>query len=137
MNEDLIMMLDEEIRAEMEGLSSLNYGSKEHTEAVENLTKLYKLRIEDSKAAMEYNKEIDNDQFRREQAEKEEQSRKDQLAEQRIDRYVRIGIAAAELMIPIVFYNVWMKRGFKFEETGSFTSTTFRGLINRFRPTRK
>lgn len=137
MNEELILMLDEEIKAGLEGLSSLNYGSKEHSEAVENLTKLYKLRIEDSKAAMEYNKEIDNDQFRRDQMEKEEQSRKEQLAEQRIDRYVRIGIAAAELVVPIVFYNIWMKRGFKFEETGSFTSTTFRGLINRFRPTKR
>lgn len=137
MNEELILMLDEEIKAGLEGLSSLDYGSKEHSEAVENLTKLYKLRIEDSKAAMEYNKEIDNDQFRRDQMEKEEQSRKEQLAEQRIDRYVRIGIAAAELVVPIVFYNIWMKRGFKFEETGSFTSTTFRGLINRFRPTKR
>ena len=86
---------------------------------------------------MDYNKEIDNDQFRRDQMEKDEQSRKEQLAEQRIDRYVRIGIAAAELMIPIMFYNIWMRKGFKFEETGSFTSTTFKGLINRFRPTRK
>lgn len=137
MNEELILMLDEEIKAEIEGLKSLAEGSKEYSDAVDNLTKLYKLRIEDSKAAMDYNKEIDNDQFRRDQMEKDEQSRKEQLAEQRIDRYVRIGIAAAELMIPIMFYNIWMKKGFKFEETGSFTSTTFKGLINRFRPTRK
>lgn len=137
MNEDLMTMLDEEIRDEIENLSSLSYGSKEYSDAVDGLTKLYKLRIEDSKAAMEYDKEIANDEFRREQAEKEEQSRKEQLAEQRIDRFVRIGIAGFELMVPIVFYNVWMKRGFKFEETGSFASTTFRGLINRFRPTKK
>lgn len=137
MNEELILMLDEEIKAEIEGLKSLAEGGKEYSDAVDNLTKLYKLRIEDSKAAMDYNKEIDNDQFRRDQMEKDEQSRKEQLAEQRIDRYVRIGIAAAELMIPIMFYNIWMRKGFKFEETGSFTSTTFKGLINRFRPTRK
>lgn len=137
MNEELIMMLDEEIRAEIEGLSSLESGSKEHAEAIENVAKLYRLRIEDSKAAMEYNKEIDDDQFRREQMEREEQSRKEQLVEQRIDRYVRIGIAVTELMVPIVFYNTWMKRGFKFEETGSFTSMTFKGLIDRFKPTKK
>lgn len=28
-------------------------------------------------------------------------------------------------------------KGFKFEETGTYTSTTFRGLFNRFRPTKK
>lgn len=137
MNEELVAMLDEEIRAEIEGLASLGFGSKEQSDAIENVTKLYRLRIEDSKAAMEYNKEIDDDQFRREQMEKEEQSRKEQLAEQRIDRYVRIGIAVTELMVPIMFYSIWMRKGFKFEETGSFTSTTFKGLINRFRPTKK
>ena len=137
MNEELIRMLDEEIEAVISGLEHLTVGSKEYSDAVEDLTKLYKLRIEDSKAAMDYNKEIDNDQFRRDQMEKDEQSRKEQLAEQRIDRYVRIGIAAVELIIPIMFYNAWMKKGFEFEKTGTFTSATFRGLINRFRPTKR
>lgn len=42
-----------------------------------------------------------------------------------------------KLMIPLMFYGIWMKKGFKFEETGTYTSTTFRGLFNRFRPTKK
>ena len=136
MNEELIAMLDELIKAEIGSLYSLEHGSKEYSETIENLMGISRLRIEDSKTVMDYNKEINNDQFRREQMEKEEQSRKEQLKEQRIDRYVRIGIAAAELLVPIMFYNIWMRRGFKFEESGSFTSTTFKGLINRFRPTR-
>lgn len=126
MNEDLIVKLDEEIGDEIEQLKSLKYGSEEQSKVVENLTKLYKMRIEDSKAGIDYNKEIDDDLFR-----------KKQLKEQRIDRYVKIGIAAAELMIPIMFYSIWMRRGFEFEKDGSFTSTTFKGLINRFRPTKK
>ena len=36
-----------------------------------------------------------------------------------------------------MFYAAWMKRGFKFEENGTYTSTTFRGLFNRFKPTKK
>ena len=126
MNEDLIVKLDEEIGDEIEQLKSLKYGSEEQSKVVENLTKLYKMRIEDSKAGIDHNKEIDDDLFR-----------KKQLKEQRIDRYVKIGIAAAELMIPIMFYSIWMRRGFEFEKDGSFTSTTFKGLINRFRPTKK
>lgn len=148
MNEEILGMLDEEIKARIGDLASLNSGSDEQTKAIDGIAKLYKLRIEDSKAVMEYNKEIDDDNFRRdqmeqeqkqhqEQVEREEQSRKEQLAEQRIDRYVRISIAAAELAIPLAFYAVWMRRGFKFEETGTFTSTTFRGLFSRFRPTKK
>jgi len=53
------------------------------------------------------------------------------------DRYFKLGIAAAELLIPLMFYGIWMRKGFKFEETGTYTSTTFRGLFNRFRPTKK
>ena len=68
---------------------------------------------------------------------REEVAQARQLREQKIDRYVRTGVAAAELILPLVFYGIWMRRGFKFEENGTFTSTTFRGLFNRFKPTKK
>ena len=67
----------------------------------------------------------------------EEQFKQHQLNDQVIDRYVRIGVATAELVLPLVFYGVWMSRGLKFEETGTFTSQTFKNLFNRFKPTRK
>lgn len=46
----------------------------------------------------------------------EEQFKAEQLKEQVKDRYFKAGIAAAEIIIPIVFYSVWLKKGFKFEE---------------------
>lgn len=60
-----------------------------------------------------------------------------QVRDSVIDRYVRVGVAAAELVLPLVFYGVWMKKGLKFEETGTYSSTTFRNLFNRFKPTKK
>ena len=60
-----------------------------------------------------------------------------QLDENKLDRYAKIGIAAAELVLPLMFYGVWMSRGLRFEETGTFTSQTFKNLFNRFKPTRK
>ena len=60
-----------------------------------------------------------------------------QLDENTLDRYAKIGIAAAELVLPLMFYGVWMSRGLRFEETGTFTSQTFKNLFNRFKPTRK
>ena len=69
--------------------------------------------------------------------ESEDQFKKDQLAEQAKDRYIRLGLEAAGIILPLAFYAVWMKKGFKFEETGIYTSTTFRGLFNRFKPTKK
>ncbi len=116
-------LLDEEIKAEIEALSSLTFGSKEHLTATENLATLYKLRVDETKTALDFEEKSEN--------------RKNDLAEQVKDRYFKLGIAAAELVLPLMFYAIWMRRGFKFEENGTYTSTTFRGLFNRFRPTKK
>lgn len=148
MNEGIITMLDEQIKAELGGLSGLAVGSKEHTEAIEGLAKLYRLRIDDSKAAMEYNKEIDDDDFRKkqmeqeekfhnEQAERDEQSRKEQLAEQKKDRYIRIGIAAAELMVPLVFFAKIYQMGYDLEKDGTFTVQTLKNLVRFVKPTKR
>lgn len=56
--------------------------------------------------------------------------------ESRKDRFLRIGVEAAGIILPLIFYGIWLRRGFKFEETGTYTSTTFRSLFNKFRPTR-
>lgn len=148
MNEDIITMLNEQIKAELGGLSGLAVGSKEHTEAIEGLAKLYRLRIDDSKAAMEYNKEIDDENFRRdqmeqektqhqEQVEREEQSRKEQLSEQKKDRYIKIGIAAAELMVPLVFFAKIYQMGYDLEKDGTFTVQTLKNLIRFVKPTKR
>ena len=57
-----------------------------------------------------------------------------EIRERRIDRWVNGAITVASTAASLVFYGVWMHKGFKFEETGTFTSTTFKGLFNRFRP---
>jgi hypothetical protein len=52
------------------------------------------------------------------------------------DRYLKLGIEIIGIGLPLIFYASWMRRGFKFEETGTYTSTTFKGLFNRFKPTK-
>ena len=130
MDEELKEMLGEEIKAGLSDLASLETGSKEKSEATDDLVKLYKLKIEESKAEMDYLKEIDEHK-------RSDQTKREQLSEQVKDRYFKLGIAVAELVLPLMFYAVWMKRGFQFEKDGTYTSTTFRGLFNRFRPTKK
>lgn len=130
MDEEIKGLLDEEIKAGFSDLSTLETGSKEKSEAIDDLVKLYKLRIEETKTELDFEKEID-------EHERSDQAKREQLSEQVKDRYFKLGIAAAELVLPLMFYAVWMKRGFKFEENGTYTSTTFRGLFNRFRLTKK
>ena len=148
MNEELKELLGEVIKTEIENLTDLEPGSEEHSKAVESLTKLYRLKIEEEKNVMEINEQIytreQNKQLEDERLEEQRKTReldekfkKDQLAEETKDRYFKYAVEAGLGVLTVVFYNCWMKKGFKFEETGSFTSKTFMGLTKFFRPTRK
>lgn len=154
MNEELKELFEGVIKAQIQDLTLLEPGSKEKSEAIDDLVQLYKLKIDETKIQMDFEekreqREMEEDHFESERSLKESQAgddsisqerdqrlREAQLEEQRRDRYFRVGIEAAGIVVPIVFYAVWMKKGFKFEETGTFTSQTFRGLFNRFRPTK-
>lgn len=123
-------LLGEEIKTEIRDLSTLEPGSKEKSTAIDDLAKLYRLRIEETKNEWDFNEKYDT-------RESDNILKKDQLEEQIKDRYFRLGLEAAGIILPMIFYAAWMKRGFRFEETGTYTSTTFRGLFNRFKPTKK
>mgnify|MGYP000729039658 FL=1 len=155
MGENIKDLLNEEIAAEIQAISSLDSGSEKKSKAIEDLAKLYRLRIEEikseldaedkrSRRALESEASVRENEIKKSQLDEQikadgqdEQYKRSQLDEQAKDRYFKLGIAAAELLIPLMFYGIWMRKGFKFEETGTYTSTTFRGLFNRFRPTKK
>lgn len=144
MDEQIRQALADEILSQLNNLSTLDPGSKEQQTAVENVTKLYRLGLEDAKTDTDYDEKVrrremdeQHEQNELDKQAREEQFKKDQLVEQIKDRYFKLGIGVVEIVLPLIFYATWMKRGFKFEETGTYTSTTFRGLFNRFRPTKK
>jgi hypothetical protein len=122
-------LLEEEIKSMIQNLSSLPSGSKEKSTAIDDLVKLYKLRIEETKNEWDFKEKYYVH-------ESDKQFKKIQFEEQVKDRYFRLGVEAAGIILPLIFYGIWMRKGFKFEETGTFTSTTFRGLFNRFKPTK-
>lgn len=177
-------LLSEEIANQIQALSELEIGSEEMSKAVDDVTKLYKLRIEENKSLWDadekYNRRImeeeakkRDDEFRtKELNEKIDKRKSDEIFRQsdntfrlseleervtarvsaesthiadidrqeeskKTDNYIRISIAAAELIVPLMFYGIWMNKGFKFEETGTITSLTFKGLIGKFKPTKK
>ena len=136
MNEEIKNLLDEEIKAEISGLSTLLPGSKEKSTAIENLETLYRLKIDETKTEIDLDEKRNRRGMDDESAERDIKLKQVQLEEQVKDRYFRIGIEAAGIILPLVFYAVWMRRGLRFEETGTYTSTTFKGLFNRFKPTK-
>ena len=130
-------LLEEELIEQIKALSELEPGSDKKTKAIDDLAKLYRVRIEENKTVWDadekYNRRVLDEKLNTTDSDFKSQ----QMTEQVKDRYFKVGIAAAELMIPLIFYGVWMNKGFRFEETGTITSGTFKGLINRFRPTKK
>lgn len=130
MDEQIKEMMEEEIKAEIEHLSELEPGSEEKSKAIDVMSKLCRLNVEVAKVDTEADE-------KREAQECEEQFRREQIRQQVRERYVRIGIATAEIVLPLIFYGIWMRKGFKFEQDGTYTSTTFRGLFSKFKPTKK
>lgn len=111
-------MLDNELKQQLQDMYLKDPDSEGYTEATERFAKLYKLRIED--------KQVDG----------EIEQKLKQASDGNKDRWVKVVVDGANLLMPLGFYWAWMNKGFKFEETGAFTSTTFRGLFSRFRPTK-
>ena len=108
---------------------------RKQKEEVELKGKQFKLDEERIKEELYFKKkqyEIDEAKYYNEKTNRVE-DKKDELK----DRIFKWSIGAAELMLPMIFYAVWMKRGFEFERTGTYTSTTFRGLFNNFKPVKK
>lgn len=48
-------------------------------------------------------------------------------------KLIDLGIQAAGIILPIIFYGSWIKKGLEFEKEGTFTSTTFKGLISKLK----
>lgn len=148
MDEEIKDLLDEEIKSQINTISGMDVDDANYSKAVDSLVKLHKLRIEETKTITDladrtYKRETDEEErkYKRENDEKtcelSEEIRQEQLLEQKKERYIRIGLDVAGLLVPIMFYSAWMRKGFKFEETGTFTSTTFRGLFGHFKPTKR
>ena len=122
-------LLDDAIETEINNLNSASDKDKK-SEVIKNLAALHKLRIEEIKTETEIEEKSERRAMDKAAHDEDATLKAFQLDE-------NIGIAAAELVLPLMFYGVWMRRGLRFEETGTFTSQTFKNLFNRFKPTRK
>lgn len=129
MRERIIKKLEEEIWETVTYSRTLVRGSEEHKAATEHLTALYKITVENEKIQMDF-------MAKQEQAQQVIDLKKMELAEQKKDRWFRVGTAVGVLVIELSFYGVFSYVGFKYEETGTINSSTFKGLINRFKFTK-
>lgn len=141
--DEINVLMDEEIKHQLRGLKDLKPGSADQTAAVKNLTALYESRINEEKVRTDAEDKRERREMERAQQKADADSkaidfqlREDQVKDQKTDRLVRVGITLVEIGLPLVCYGHWFKKGLKFEETGSITSSMMRNLINKFKPKR-
>lgn len=115
-------MLDEEIQSGISSLNQIAMNSEDYGRVVSHISTLYKLKIEEYKIEMDYKKTL---------AEQESECKKSK--KENIIQCARIGTEIG-LGLCSLISAVWFARaGFKFEETGTYTSTTFRNSLSKFR----
>ena len=121
--------LDKELERRFEDLGNLETGSDEQGKATDNIVKLYKLRMDENEQENSKNADEDKAVLERHKLELEEQKAKD-------DKLIRILTTVTSVGVTIAGFAVgshWYGKGFKFEETGTICSSTFKCLMRDFR----
>ena len=130
---ELNEMMDKELKRRFEDLENLKTGSDEQSKATDNIVKLYKLRMDENEQNV--SKEADEDKLLLEKSKLELEAEK-----AKDDKLIRILTTVTIVGISIAGFAVgshWYGKGFKFEETGTICSSTFKGLMKDFRFFRK
>jgi hypothetical protein len=139
--------LDKLILNQINSIDSLKENSDKST-VVNDVVKLYKARCEQEKMlsdsdARQKEVELKEDELQLKSEELALKTREVSLKEREAvcaientekDRLIHIIMNGVEFIVPMVFYGIWLHKGMKFEETGTFTSQTFRGLTSKFKP---
>lgn len=120
-------MLHEEIESQFDGLEGIEIGSEAYRNAVDGLSKLMDREIEISKLQAEREDKLESRAI-------ETRLKNRQLMDDKTDKIIRNGLTAAGLVITAGL-TVWgTLKTFKFEETGTITSSIGRGFIQRLTP---
>lgn len=116
-------LLDDAITNGFNKLDGMEVGSEEYKTTVDQLTKMTDRVIEIEK----FESEEDNQKSNREV---DKDLRLKQMKQEQLDRYIKHGLTAVSVIGGIVL-TVWgAKASWRFEETGTITSTAGRKFIN-------
>jgi hypothetical protein len=119
-------------------------GTDEYAKACEAWNGVYQKWLEQKKIVLDYeDREKQREHEMQIEKMKVEANREDLEAKRSYDKTLKkleligtIGVPIATTAISLMFYGAWMSKGFKFEETGTYTSNTFKNFFRVFKPTR-
>lgn len=130
-NTDIVTKIDEELLNELTKLGTLDPNADEAKDLIKNIQALHQMRvkekdlsIEDSKNQNDYylnQRKLDIDELKASNDNKNERIR---ARDARILQLVGFGVTLGTFAIGWGLRSKWLAKGFKFEETGTFSSKT-------------
>lgn len=135
----IVKKLEEQIERLFIELSITNPGTEEYDVIVESINKLYgTLHKEKELVLNEYKIDVEAIKVANDRVAKSEENmlQLKTLKDSKIWNGVKTVVEIGTISAPLICYGIWFNRGLKFEETGTFVSPTFKGLIGKFKPTR-
>lgn len=132
-------LLDDVIKSELKKMKDSIMSPEEKRTMVEYLVKLNSIQTE-RKEVKRKETELELKHLELEdkiEVQTDDKAYKEVLVKREmLQTFVKGGIEVFGVIAPIMFYSAWMKRGLRFEETGTYTSQTFKGLFGKFKPTK-
>lgn len=140
--------LETDLQECLENVVSLTPGQKERKEEAELAETFYKLKLEEDKLKLEQIKQKDQSKLEADKLELEKQKQKDQseleklkleaeaakAREQKLLSWAGLGVQLGTTIFMAACYDMWLTRGYKFEEFGTVRSPHLRNLIGRILP---
>src|SRR5699024_663114 len=108
-NTDIVTEIDEELLNELTKLGTLDPNANEAKDLIKNIQALHQMRVKEKDLSIEDSK-IQNERIRARDA--------------RILQLVGFGVTLGTFAIGWGLRSKWLAKGFKFEETGTFSSKT-------------
>lgn len=114
---------------------------EERKKIIDNLSTLYRLKLDETRLDGEYERDLHKFEFDRKQYEDDKASKEDekryrdnQAREEKIDKYIEFGIKGGTTVLMIIAYDIWYRRGLRFEETGTVSTRMTQNLIGKLIP---
>lgn len=120
--------LNKELERELGELEGLELGSDQMQKAAATIEMMHKLRMNEVNS----DRDLEVKKAELEAKEKELALETKKAKDAKVIAFVGTGVTLGTFAIKLVNDNLWMAKGFKFEETGTFCSKVFREIWRGF-----
>ena len=140
MREDMVNIEMEILRGTQE-LNSFEIGDEMYDERLKAIADLLDIRKKmfdeeerQKKLQLEENERERIERLRVDKEVLERNERIERSEKEDMHKYIGYAINVAGIVLPLIFYGTWFRKGLQFEETGVYTSGMVKGLMGKMQP---